>query len=161
MFRNRQSKLIFSLILIGVIAVAIYYNEASYRKVHNLVELEELKAGSTYYKKYNENGEVVEINIDASEHATRILANDVNYVVDNNELFEILSKYKGKKSKIKYSPYSGDDVVVKILLQTNHGFRQIMLGNFNIWYEPGDKRAYEIINGEELLNDILMLANDK
>ena len=39
------------------------------------------------------------LEIDASENATCIKVNDVRYVMDNNELFEILSRYKSKRVK--------------------------------------------------------------
>lgn len=157
MFQNRYLRLIFSFLIIGIIAFAIYYNEASYSKIHKLVQVEELNVISSTYI---ENDEVV-LEIDASENATCIIVNDVRYVVDNNKLFEILSRYNCKKSKINYSPYKSDDIFVEISLHQNHKAKHILLGNFNIWYESADKKAYEIIDGDELLCEILLLVNDK
>jgi hypothetical protein len=83
--------------------------------------------------------------------------NNVGYVVDNNELFGILSKYKCKKSKIKDFPYSNNDVniVVEMSITQNHRPKHILLGDINVWYESAYKKAYAIIDGNKLLEEIL------
>ena len=158
MIRNRHLRLIFVFFIIGIVTSTVYYyNKMNYDKIHNLIEEDELNIVSWTYV---ENGEVV-LKIDASQNATYIKVKDTGYVIDNNQLFEILSKYKCKKSKTDYFPYTADDIAVKISLTQNHRPKHILLGKFNIWYESADKKSYDIIDGDKLLNEILLLVKEK
>lgn len=145
---------IISSYIVVMITLVYFSDKRIYGKVHNLINEEEVNVTSFTYT--NDKGDVI-VDIEASENATYIEVNNVGYVVDNNELFAILSKYKCKKSKNKYFPCSQEDIVVEISITQNNKPKHIVLGNFYIWYESADKRAYDIIDGYKLLEEILAL----
>lgn len=143
-------------IYLSMMIIFIYYiDKKVYSEEVSLIDVEKINVTSFTYT--NDKGEVV-VHIDATQNATYLEINDVGYIVDNDELFEILLKYKCKKSKKRYLPCSAEDVVVELSLTENHKPKHILLGNFYIWYESGDKKAYEIIEGEKLLEEILLLV---
>jgi isopropylmalate/homocitrate/citramalate synthase len=129
-------------------------NYYDYGKVHNLIEVNEIKNVS-YTRSVN--NEVV-VMTDGSKKSTYIEINNIGYIVENDKLFKILSKYKCKKSKKEYFPYTSDDIVVEIYLTQNHKPKHILLGKFNIWYESSDKKVYDIMDGDKLLNEILLFV---
>jgi hypothetical protein len=156
MNQKKYLKITIIIVVFSIIASSIYFNDRMiYSKTYDLINVDEINNISSTYS--NEKG--VYLEIDESEKATYIQVNNVGYVVDNKELFQILSKYKCKKSKIKYFPYSSDDIVAEISIHQNHKPKHILLGDFNIWYESNDKKAYNIIDGEKLLEEILILIN--
>lgn len=157
MLKNRNVRFMLVFLIGGIVAAGIYYNEMSYQRIHPLIQVNEM---NTISSTYVENDEVV-LEIDASDNATCIKVNNVKYVINNNELFGILSRYKCKKSRIVYSPVKADDIVVEISLLQNHRPKHISLGRLNIWYESADRKAYEIIDGTKLLDEILWLVKDK
>jgi hypothetical protein len=119
--------IVITVIVISIIVTAAYLNDKRiYSKIYNLIDEEQINITSSTY---NENNKVV-AEIKAFDNATYIKVNDVGYIVDNNKLFKILSKYKCKKSKSNYFPYTTGDVIAEISIIQNHRLKYILLGNF-------------------------------
>jgi hypothetical protein len=74
--------------------------------------------------------------------------------VDENKLIDILSKYNSKKAFQNYFPYESDKIDIEIYIVENHKPKHILLGEFAIWYESGDKGAYNILNGQKLIDEL-------
>lgn len=141
------------LVVISIISTVIYIKD---QKVLNIINEGKIDAMSTQYVKDG----ITFLAIDASENATYIEINNRDAVVVKNEdLYEILSKYQSKKSKTNFFPYQEDQIVAKFSMCQNQCPRNFLLGEFNVWYESNDKRAYEIIDGDRLLEELLELAN--
>ncbi|AOT70641.1 hypothetical protein [Geosporobacter ferrireducens] len=155
MKQKKYLYIVITIIVISIIITAAYLNDKRiYGKIYNLIDEEQINITSSTY---TENNKVV-AEIKASDNATYIKVNDVGHIVDNNKLFKILTKYKCKKSKSNYFPYTTGDVIAEISIHQNNKPKHIILGNFNIWYETSDKVAYDIIDGDKLLQEILLLV---
>jgi hypothetical protein len=141
------------LTVISIISTVIYIKD---QKVLNIINEGSIDAMSTQYVKDG----ITFLAIDASENATYIEINNRDAVVVKNEdLYEILSKYKSKKSRTNFFPYQEDHIVAKFSMCQNQKPRNFLLGDFNVWYESNDKKAYEIIDGDKLLEELIELAN--
>ena len=153
MSRNKIVGIVTILAVISIISTVIYIKD---QKVLNIINEGSIDAMSTQYVKDG----ITFLAIDASENATYIEINNRDAVVVKNEdLYEILSKYQSKKSRTNFFPYQEDQIVAKFSMCQDQCPRNFLLGDFNVWYESNDKRAYEIINGDRLLEEILELAN--
>lgn len=153
MSRKNMLGIVTVLAVISIISTVIYIKD---QKVLNIINEGEIDAMSTQYVKDG----ITFLAIDASENATYIEINNRDAVVVKNEdLYEILSKYQSKKSRANFFPYQEDQIVAKFSMCQNQCPRNFLLGDFNVWYESNDKRAYEIIDGDKLLEEILELAN--
>lgn len=142
--------------LTAIILIILFFcvrDRLVYNKVYDLITIEEINISSRHIGQ----AEGTNIYIDASENATYIAVNGVGYVVDNEKLFGILSKYKCKRTRNHYFPYQSNDVVVEISIVQNYRPKHILLGEFNVWYESADKEAFDIIDGNKLLNEITSL----
>lgn len=80
---------------------------------------------------------------------------------DREILLDILMKYRSKKTSTSYFPYESSKIRLTINYTEGSKPREILLGDFNIWYESGDQRVYEIINGDRLLTELNNLINKK
>lgn len=92
--------------------------------------------------------------------------NGTEVSVDEKKLINILSKYKSKRTFKNYFPYQNDKIHTQISLddnQSSHKF--ILLGEFNIWYEPGGPesklRTYQILNAQELKEELTSLLEEE
>ncbi|WP_139364924.1 hypothetical protein [Sutcliffiella halmapala] len=92
--------------------------------------------------------------------------NGIEVSVDEKKLINILSKYKSKRTFKSYFPYHTDKIHTQISLdhnQSSHKF--ILLGEFNIWYEPGGpeskRRTYKILNAQELKEELNSLLEEE
>ena len=74
--------------------------------------------------------------------------------LDENELIDILSKYSSKKTFQSYFPYQSDKIDIEIEIVENYRPKHILLGEFNIWYESADKGSYNILNGQQLIDEL-------
>jgi len=84
----------------------------------------------------------------------RMLYHGSEIFIDENEILNILSKYRYRKTFQSYFPYQNDKIDIEIDLIDNHQIKHILLGEFNIWYESGDKGAHKILNAQELKDEI-------
>ena len=84
----------------------------------------------------------------------RMLYHGSEIFIDENEILNILSKYRYRITFQRYFPYQNDKIDIEIDLIDNHEPKHILLGEFNIWYESRDKGAYNILKSQELKNEI-------
>lgn len=140
--------------MIVVISLLFIHDYHQFHQVSKLIDGNEIdKIGFT---KLNSDGET--ISIEASDNATLITVNDKDYVVDNDKLYDLLSKYDCVRSRNDYFPIAEAINKVEISLTQNHKPMHILLGEFNIWYESNNTKAYDIINGNILLEEIIKLV---
>lgn len=146
---------IFLVITLSVLGFFVYDNW-KYSKVSNAIELNEVISLSSTY---NENGEIIEVN--SSDNEAAVMINNKLVIVPNDKFLEIVSKYKSKKSKIRYFPYETEKIVVMFTIFQNKEHRSFLLGDFNIWFKSDSEVGNEIIDGDLLLNEILELAGQE
>jgi len=156
---QRKQKYIITLVIILIVITFWIYDYYKYSEVTKLVDIEALDVVTATYTNTSSNGEKSSFVIDASENATLITVNNKDYIVDNDKLFKILSKYECVRSRNHYFPYQSDSIVAEISLIQNYRPKNILLGDFNICYESGDKKVFDIIDGELLLDEIVELVN--
>lgn len=143
--------------LLAAIVLGIIINNAIYSKEYPLIEIDKI---NNVNSQINHDG-YESINIKEDDHATYIIVKQAGYIVDNDDLFAILSRYKSKRTRHHYFPYHADDIVAEISLIQGHKPKHILLGKINVWYESSDKAIYDILDGDQLLKEILTLVKEK
>ena len=122
-----------------------------------MISLEEINIKSQDIRQ----GDGTRLYIDQLDNSTYIEVNEVGYIVDNEDLLAILSKYKCRRTKNNYFPYQSGDEIVEFSLIQNDRPLHILLGKFNVRYESADKEVYEILEGNQLLKEILSLIEEQ
>jgi len=84
----------------------------------------------------------------------RVLYQGTEIPFNETEVLEVLSKYYSKKTIHKMDGYQTDKVVLEIDIVEHNKPKHILLGDFNIWYEATGKSVFQIINGQELLEEL-------
>ncbi len=147
------------LIVLSIIVLISFLYLYDYHQFHEVSKLiDGNKIDKIGFTKLNSDGET--ISIEASDNATLVTVNDKDYIVDNDKLFDLLSKYDCVRSRNDYLPFTEDSIKVEISLTQNHKPMHILLGEFNIWYESSDSNVYDIVNGNMLLEEIIKLVSE-
>jgi len=96
------------------------------------------------------------IDIASDFSLTRVLykGEDITNLIDEKEIADLLNNYDCKRTFKNYFPYQTTDAVVEIDGRINQKPVHILLGKFFISYESADKGAYEIIDGNKLLDEM-------
>lgn len=69
---------------------------------------------------------------------------------DEKKILRILSNSYERRSTEKALSYSLDDVKISLVLITETGFKQILIGTINYTYEGYNKPKYEIVNPQDI-----------
>lgn len=159
MNRIKANHILIGLLIICALTLSYFiYDQRKYDEVYALIDVNEMDAIEATYVQ----NDVVLFKIDASENASYIEINEDVTVVDNEKLFNILAKYESRRSRKDYFPFEEDSSMISISLSQNNRPKHIILGDFNIWYESSDDDAYEIIEGDKLIEEILeLLASER
>lgn len=97
-----------------------------------------------------------------SEENNNIIISSILYQgseipINDDEVLDVLNKYKSRKTTYKMGNYQNDKVKIEINIYDNHKPKHILLGEFNIWYEAVGKSVFKIINGPDLLEELTIL----
>ena len=81
--------------------------------------------------------------------------------VNENDLLNILKKYRIMRSLKDYFPYDTEDVDIDIFLSNNDKPESIhiLLGNINILYNTKNRFAYRIMDSENLKEELIKVFN--
>ncbi len=153
---TRNKKFTVGILLFLMIASYYAYDQYEYSKTHVLYDIDDIyKVNSSYHNM--DTGEV--IHIDADDNATYIEFDDVGYIVDNEVLYQVLDGYESVRTRNDYFPYQSEEIQVEFSLSLKGTSRHFLLGEFCVWYESSDDKIYDIINGSELLDEIIKLID--
>lgn len=144
-----KKKLLFAVILVPIIYVAVIIFLPQFFPSHYIVD--EPDACSIVRITYNygfnqDSGEAVEI----TEY-------------DEDEVLACLSRHKERRTLAKGGGYRLGDVEIEIMLHTQDGLKNILLGdrNLNCSFESSDDPKYTILDVESLRLELLQILNVK
>lgn len=83
----------------------------------------------------------------------------VKKIIKEKKLLDILEKYSCKYYRKNFEYDSSINIIYEINYNEGNKIRHILLGDINIYYESNEN-SYEIINGDELLNELVKVLED-
>ena len=82
---------------------------------------------------------------------TNIPIDSSGIILEENDLIDLLSKYKAKRSLSEHFPYQSDGHEIEIDIVENYRPKHILLStSFNVWYESADKGSFDIADAQKL-----------
>lgn len=75
----------------------------------------------------------------------------------DEEILACLRQYQEHRTVSRAVGYSWNDVQISILLHTESGSKEILLGNVHYSYDSYGKAKYEILNADQLRSELLQI----
>lgn len=143
-FRKPEQK---SLLIIGIVLVAfliivfMLYRLFSPRPVADDSEI------SIIYVKYNPY-------FNQEDHFEQVVIDGYD-----EEIIACLRQYQERRTLSRALGYSWKNVELSIMLQTESGSKEILLGNLHYSCDSYGKAKYEILNADQLRSELLQIMN--
>ena len=90
---------------------------------------------------------------------SRVFYHGAEISVDESKLIKILDKYNSKRTVQEFFPYETAKIDIEIDFVDKQRPKHILLGEFNIWYEP-DKGTYKILNSQQLKGELKSILEE-
>jgi hypothetical protein len=91
---------------------------------------------------------------------TNIPIDPSGIILEESDLFGLLSKYNAIRGSIGHFPYQRDGHEIEINIVENNRPKQILLStSFSVWYESADKAAFDIVDAQKLKDELKHLID--